>query len=97
SNSQSVRPPETGVALSPDGHLLVFQALGKDGEWQLHLRTLNSLNSTPITGTQGGRSPFFSPDGGWLGFWAGGELKKVALSGGPVTTICRVPGPTARQ
>jgi serine/threonine-protein kinase len=96
SNYQSVLPSETGVALSPDGHVLVFQALGKDGAWQLHLRTLSSLNATPIPGTQGGRSPFFSPDGAWLGFWADGELKKVPLAGGPVTTICRVQGP-ARQ
>ena len=30
-----------------------------------------------------GVSPFFSPDGRWVGFFADGKLKKVPLEGGP--------------
>ena len=34
-------------------------------------------------------SPFFSPDGRWVGFWSGGALKKTPVGGsGPATTIC---------
>ena len=35
-----------------------------------------------LRGTEGALSPFFSPDGTWIGFFASGKLKKVAVSGG---------------
>src|SRR5439155_9506833 len=38
--------------------------------------------------------PFFSPDGQWLGFFAGGTLKKIAVTGGAPVTIADAP--TAR-
>ena len=44
---------------------------------ELRLRSLDSLLSTPIPGTDGGTSPFFSPDGKWIGFAAGPKLKKA--------------------
>jgi serine/threonine-protein kinase len=31
--------------------------------------------------------PFFSPDGQWLGFFAGGKMKKVSVSGGAALTL----------
>ena len=33
-------------------------------------------------------SPFFSPDGKWIGFFTGNSLKKVAVDGGPSVTLC---------
>jgi serine/threonine-protein kinase len=61
------------------------------GKQQLYVRALNRLEAVPIAGTEGGSSPFFSPDGKWVGFWARGELWKVSLRQGPPTTICRIP------
>jgi hypothetical protein len=49
---------------------------------------MNQLTATPIAGTSGAESPFFSPDGQWLGFWAAGKLRKVPLAGGPAVPIC---------
>jgi serine/threonine-protein kinase len=65
--------------------------------WQLYVRAMDRLTAVPIEGTEGAESPFFSPDGRWIGFWqpgsdglaAPGELKKVPLGGGPVVTLCR--------
>jgi serine/threonine-protein kinase len=73
------------VALSPDGQRLVYAAND-----QLYLRAMDQLEATPIPGTDDGqaRSPFFSPDGQWVGFWAGGQLKKVSISGGTPVTLC---------
>ena len=46
-------------------------------------------DASPMLGTEGGDNPFFSPDGAWIGFWANGSLRKIALSGGPVVEICK--------
>lgn len=82
------RPTRTAVALSPDGTTLVFGAIW-GGEQQLYARAMNQLSATPIAGTSGGSSPFVSPDGQEVGFWAGGELRKVPLGGGPPVTLCK--------
>jgi hypothetical protein len=37
--------------------------------------------------------PFFSPDGEWIGFFADGMLKKIAVDGGAAITLCAAPNP----
>jgi eukaryotic-like serine/threonine-protein kinase len=69
------------VALSPDGTRLAYVAR-QGGTQQIYLRAMNSLEARPIPDTEGGVSPFFSPDGQWVGFFSGGKLKKVSVSGG---------------
>ncbi len=44
----------------------------------------------PIPGTEGGRGPFFSPDGEWLGFVTVTDVKKVPMSGGAPSKIVEV-------
>lgn len=80
------------VALSPDGSYLVY--VGSRGSHrQLYLRRMNPPGeSRPIPGTDGADDPFFSPDGQWIGFFAGEKLQKVAISGGPPVTLCTAPG-----
>jgi Tol biopolymer transport system component len=74
------------VALSPDGAHLAYVARQGDTQ-QIYLRALDSLESKPIPGTEGGVNPFFSPDGQWVGFFAGGKLMKVSVSGGAAVTV----------
>ena len=78
------------VALSPDGRTLVYVALS-DGVQQLYERPMDQLDAVPIRGTEGASSPFFSPDGEWVGFFAGGALKTVSLAGGPPVLLCGAP------
>ena len=75
------------IVVSPDGHNVVFAAM-ESGRSRLYLRELDEFMATPLAGTEDARSPFFSPDGEWVGFFARGELQKVALAGGPASTIC---------
>jgi hypothetical protein len=85
------RPRHTALALSPDGRRIVFTAM-QHGRGQLFERPLDRLDATPIPGTEGAHSPFFSPDGQWLGFWSGGALRKInTRAGGPPTRICDLP------
>ena len=79
------------VALSPDGTHLAYVAR-QGGTQQLYLRAMDSLEATPIPGSQSATAPFFSPDGRWIGFFAAGKLKKVSVSGGEPVSVCDVPG-----
>jgi eukaryotic-like serine/threonine-protein kinase len=76
----------TAVAISPDGTRLVYRSND-----QLRLRNINSYLSTPIAGTEYASSPFFSPDNRWIGFFSGGKLKKVLVSGGAPIVLADAP------
>jgi serine/threonine protein kinase len=88
----SVTTPETSqpleIALSPDGHRLVFAARDSSGREFLWVRPLDVLTAQPLSGTEGASEPFWSPDSRFIGFFAKGKLKKIAVSGGGPETIC---------
>ena len=72
----------TLVALSPDGHTLLYRAR-QNGVWRAYRRSLDELQAQPIAGTENlDPSPFLSADGRWLGFTIGSDVMKVSLSGG---------------
>jgi Tol biopolymer transport system component len=92
-------PPETRVdivtpvtsqpesfALSPDGRQIVFVASG-DGASRLWLRSLATTTPQPLTGTDGATYPFWAPDGRSVGFFAGGQLKRLDLGAGAPQTL----------
>ena len=80
------------IALSPDGRMLAFVAqTTSTAPSQLYVRRLDQLQATVLAGTEGAFGPFFSPDGQWIAFFASGKLKKVAVSGGAVVTLCDAP------
>ncbi len=76
-------------AISPDGRKLVFVG-GAQGRRRLYLRSLDSLETQPLEGTDGGISPFWSPDSRSLGFFADGKLQRLDFAG-PPRTICEAP------
>jgi serine/threonine-protein kinase len=69
------------LALSPLGTHVVYAAQ-RDAGPRLYLRRLDTFETKEIPGTEGALSPFFSPDGQWVGFAAQGKLKKVSIVGG---------------
>jgi serine/threonine-protein kinase len=79
-----------GAVLSPDGSVVALVVQGVNGR-QLHVRRLDQLRATPLAGTTDAISPFFSPDGQWIGFFANGKLKKVSVTGGASVTLCDAP------
>ena len=79
-----------GVAVSPDGHKLVFPAQATNST-KLWVRDLESGKAWPVAGTDGAAFPFWSPDSKLVGFFASGKLRTVAASGGPVQIICDAP------
>ena len=79
------------VALSPDGGRLVFVGRDSSGKNLLWIRALDSLAVQPLPGTENPSFPFWSPDSRFIGFFADGKLKKIAVSGGPPQTLCDAP------
>ena len=83
---------ERGVALSPDGTQLAYtgRVLPVRPIW---VRPLSDQEGRPLAGTEGGRRPFFSPDGKWLAYFSSfgrSSLMKVPLSGGAPSRLCEV-------
>ncbi|MDT8302276.1 MAG: protein kinase [Sedimentisphaerales bacterium] len=72
------------LALSPDGRCLAYVEQGSDGRRKIYLRELDKFEARPLPGTEGAISPFFSPDGQWLGYvdHFQRKLKKVSVKGG---------------
>ena len=89
-------PPENATllregletAISPDGTRVAFVAQGTSGPTAIWIRSISSQESQRIEGTDNAIGPFWSPDGQFLGFFAQGKLKKVAVDGGPPQNIC---------
>ncbi len=81
----------SNLALSPDGQTLVYGAT-QDGIVQLFHRPIDQFDAVPLRNTEGGREPFFSPDGQWVGFLVDSALRKVALAGGPAQMLTELPG-----
>jgi Tol biopolymer transport system component len=80
------------VTLSPAGNSVVFLGTGS-GKRQLYLRDLATQEAKPIAGTEGAFcTPFFSPDGEWIGFVADGKLKKVSVNGGAAVILTSIAG-----
>jgi len=70
-----------GLAISPDGSLLVFEGAAV-GKQKLYLRRLSSPEVKELPGTEGATFPFWSPDGTRIAFFANGSLKRYDMATG---------------
>jgi serine/threonine-protein kinase len=81
------------VAISPEGARVAYvnSLLGRSGS--LQLRDLDQLEARELSSAMANaRSPFFSPDGEWVGFFRTASLLKVSVLGGPPTLITNIDG-----
>jgi serine/threonine-protein kinase len=58
--------------ISPGGTRLVYVSNNR-----LFTRRLDQAQAAELPGTEGAYAPFFSPDGHWIAFFVGGNLKKI--------------------
>ena len=88
------------MAVSPNGRQIVYSGnelsidrfvtyAGYAGQ-KLYLLALEELEATAIPGTEGAYTPFFSPDGEWVGFIADGNLMRVPVAGGAPVLVAKV-------
>jgi Tol biopolymer transport system component len=83
-------PIAEAVAISPDGRSIAYSARDAVAT-SLFVRPVNSEAATKLAGTEGAGRLFWSPDSRFIGFFAGGKLKKVEAAGGPPQNICETP------
>jgi Tol biopolymer transport system component len=80
-------------AVSPNGRAIAFAARPTNttaDPWVLYVRPMGAVTPQRLPGTEDASQPFWSADSRWIGFVAGGKLKRVEASGGPPQEICPV-------
>lgn len=94
---EGMRMPRGGIAVSPDGETMVFAAsaaaegAATPAAARLYVRRFDSTEVTPVAGTEGARTPFFSPDGQSVGYLTNNALLTVSLRGGPPVRLTGAP------
>jgi eukaryotic-like serine/threonine-protein kinase len=83
---------DSALAVSPDGRQLAFIG-SKGGQSVLFVQALDSLSGRAIAGTEGASSPFWSPDGRSISFFAADKLRRIDPAGGMPLTLCDAPNP----
>lgn len=82
--------------ISPDGEKVAFltgtflTGTGVNGA-TLWVRDVATGAAAQVADVERPSFPFWSPDGKYIGFFSGGKLRKVALTGGPVQVLCDAP------
>ncbi|HKV99949.1 MAG TPA: protein kinase [Vicinamibacterales bacterium] len=82
--------------VAPNGTAVIFPAWrSRPGDrLTLWMRPLNDIEARPITGTEApqNQTAFWSSDSRSIGFVIGTKLLRIDAGGGPVQTICELPG-----
>ncbi len=78
-------------ALSPDGTRLAYSAIDRSGGFQLFLRDLASLESTPIPNTQGANTLFWPADSNALYVSFRGKIRRIPLNGEGFVAVADAP------
>jgi len=85
--SPGIERHATQATIAPDGSSIVFSD-SIEGAIQLFRKLRDQGEAVPLAGTERGVSPFFSPDGAWVGYLTtDGKLRKVPAAGGGSITI----------
>jgi Tol biopolymer transport system component len=74
------------LAVSPEGRRIVFVA-NAEGPSRLWIRPIDEEAPRPLPGTDGASLPFWAPDGGSIGFFADGRVKRIDLDTGLIRPI----------
>jgi serine/threonine-protein kinase len=83
----------SSIAISPDGSHVAFVS-NREGKVNLFVRSLAAYEPIEVRSSEDARDPFFSPDGEWVGFFAGGEMRRFHLASGSSSSIAKTSLPS---
>jgi eukaryotic-like serine/threonine-protein kinase len=83
-------PTLAPLAVASDGSAVAYAAV-RAGKSQLFVRDFADPEPRALPGTDGAESPFFKPDGRWIGFFAQGRLKKITVAGTALQELADAP------
>jgi Tol biopolymer transport system component len=83
---------QLSLALSPDGEQLAFVGVDGEGRSHLYVRRLDATEARRLDGTEGARTPFWSPEGLEIGYHAATRLMRVPAEGGTPQVIAETDG-----
>ena len=84
------------AAIAPDGSSIVYSD-SAEGGYRLMRKRRDAAEAAPLAGTEGGISPFFSPDGKWVGYTTlDKKLRKVPVAGGGSVTLAEDVSPSTK-
>jgi serine/threonine protein kinase len=86
------RSGASATAISPDGKSCAYSGTDQDGIIHLYQTRFDRFETKSITSGENIISPFFSPDGNWIGYFNGRALKIVSVSGGTPILLCEARG-----
>jgi serine/threonine protein kinase/Tol biopolymer transport system component len=89
SYGQGAGPP----VISADGRRVLFLGVTPDGISRVYIRSVGENVTRALEGTENSQYPFWSPDGKYVGFFAGGKIKKIDAGGGSPVTVCDARNP----
>src|SRR5262249_3585475 len=81
-------------SLSPDGRRIAFSARGEGGKPTLWIRSLDLPNAQSLRGTADALSPFWSPNGRFVGFFDQDKLKTIDVTSGAIQVLADASGAT---
>ena len=73
--------------VSPEGRLVAFTGADEEGRSRLWVRPLDAAEARPLAGTEGATVLCWSPDGRFLAFRAGRQIKKIRIDTGQIETV----------
>jgi Tol biopolymer transport system component/DNA-binding winged helix-turn-helix (wHTH) protein len=82
---------DQSLAVSTDGRSIVFSASHESGRRAIWMRPLAASDAHMLAQTEDGSSPFWSPSGDAIGFFAGGKLKLLRVREGSLRVVCDAP------
>ena len=77
----------TVPAISRDGNMIAYAAGRTPATSQLYLRALDDFMPRAVASSAEAQNPFFSPDGRSVAYFAGGKLRRAAVTGGAAIDI----------
>ncbi|MGD8331350.1 MAG: protein kinase [Acidobacteriota bacterium] len=81
------------LAIAPDGSAVAYVARTDDGDQGLFIRRLDSFDTIAVPDSHAADIPFFSPDSRNVGFFSGGYIKRVSVTGGPPSNVAAASSP----